>query len=1151
MASYCIKCNRRIAEGVKEWDIDAQSIPLRGRSMRTLIQKWMLYTWVLAGVATLMAAGQTTDRAQLVIQAGHINAVYSAVFSQEGRFVLTGGSDGTARLWDTGTGREIRVFRSTHLSYLRAVTFVPGSSLIVTSGSDNIARLWDSSSGREVRKFEGHAQSIVAVAVSQDGHFLLTGSKDMTTRLWSVETGREIRRFPAEGEVNTVSFSPDGRLAAVGAQKGGAVLWDLESGRELDRLQPWKEFTEIVSVSFANNGNYLVCASSKEVVTWERTTKRFIHKFAVDEEQTPIRAVALSTDGTLLLIGDMKFVSLWDVASGRVVQRFLGHTKQILSVAFSPDGSKALTASDDATVKLWDTRTGQLIHDLKGQVDGVSSVSFSPDGHSLLVGSWDNTAVIWNLANGKEVQRFVGHTEPVFSSIFSRDGRMVVTGSRDKTCRLWDVSTGKEIRKFTGHTDAIWSVAISPDGKRIFTGSDDKTVRLWNASTGLEIRRFASSESIGAIALSADGRTMAVADTYGYKVELWSPVSSRSPKKLEVKRGFLYYVGLSGKGNMVLMGDDNDAAVLRNAKSGQIVRSFRETQSWIASAALSLDNRWLLTGDDQGETQLWDVATGTLLRRLAGNQGRVDSVAFSPDASLIVTGGQDGTTILWNRSSGAALATIATSPTGSWVVVDAEGQFDTNDLDGSELLAWVANDDPMRALPLEIFMHDYYTPGLLNIMMKGDEGKLPKIRSIAEIDNRVQPDVSIVSVVSSSDMPERVDVMVHASSRFEVDKKQASGLQDLRLFRDGQMVGSAWVEAEEINALGQVEQKHVYGGYIRGLLKDGDYTFHDVLLKSDRKETTFTAYAFNSERIKSATTTFAYKPNVLSAKAAVSPRAFLFEIGVNHYTAEGCELNYAVGDAESMSAALTKRLRAQGYIVEPIKVESAVGANELAASKSIIREQLARIAAQATPDDVFFMSYSGHGYSSTGGEFYILPSDIQGSCREVDDRLLNTAISASELAEWLRPIDAGEMTLILDACFSAESVESGEFKPGPFGSRGLGQLAYDKRMRVLAASQSTEVAHEYEYLQEGLLTYVLTHDGLDKGEADWKPVDKKITLGEWLSYAADAVPKFRPNVAKSAVAKSVEIKSEFNSTKTSVQVPVLFDFSKMDTLTLQ
>jgi hypothetical protein len=500
------------------------------------------------------------------------------------------------------------------------------------------------------------------------------------------------------------------------------------------------------------------------------------------------------------------------------------------------------------------------------------------------------------------------------------------------------------------------------------------------------------------------------------------------------------------------------------------------------------------------------------------------------------------------------------------MVVDPEGRFDTNELDGGAPLAWVISSDPTRALAPEIFMRDYYAPGLLADIMKGQQDKLPKLPSIGEITNRVQPDVTIVRISPSAKMPGRVDVLVHAASHVEekldVSGKpqtdangnlimQASGLQDLRLFRDGQMVGSGWVDVDTPYPQGSNEHKRVTGGYVEGPLRDGGYMFHDVMLNSGARKVAFTAYAFNSERIKSATATLDYVPKVIVPKMAVKPRAFLLQIGVNHYAASRCELSYSVNDAEKMSVALAQRLNARGYDVHPVKLESAEGGNVLAAGKAEIQKQLTAIAAQATPDDVFFMSFSGHGYSAPDGEFYILPSDIQGSCREVDDALLKSAISADELAEWMRPIDAGEMTLILDACFSAESVQAGDFKPGPLGSRGLGQLAYDKRMCVLAASQSDEVAHEYDYLQEGLLTYVLTHDGLEEGKADWRPVDKKIMTGEWLAYAANAVPKFVPDQSKGVDSKAAGDRFRNGATNETFQIPALFDFSKTDALQLQ
>ena len=269
---------------------------------------------------------------------------------------------------------------------------------------------------------------------------------------------------------------------------------------------------------------------------------------------------------------------------------------------------------------------------------------------------------------------------------------------------------------------------------------------------------------------------------------------------------------------------------------------------------------------------------------------------------------------------------------------------------------------------------------------------------------------------------------------------------------------------------------------------------------------------------------------------------------MNQYQATGCDLHGSINDAEGLSKLLTERLKARGLEVRPTLLISTDTVND--ATKEKIREALAQISAEAAPDDVLFFSFSGHGYSNQLGQFYLLPADVRGSCTGVNEEMLRTAVSADELAEWLRPIDAGDMTFILDACDSASSVESHDFKPGPMGSAGLGQLAYDKRMRILAASQPNQAARESAALGKGLLTYSLTDLGLVEGEADWKPKDGRITVGEWLGFAADEVPKIVESGAVKSPRGLILVGSQRKSVP-STQTPALFDFSKQDTFVLQ
>jgi uncharacterized caspase-like protein len=352
---------------------------------------------------------------------------------------------------------------------------------------------------------------------------------------------------------------------------------------------------------------------------------------------------------------------------------------------------------------------------------------------------------------------------------------------------------------------------------------------------------------------------------------------------------------------------------------------------------------------------------------------------------------------------------------------------------------------------------------------------------------------------------------------------RSSGAQDLRIFRDGQLVK-----------------------FQEGPLKDGEYVFDGIRLPS-AESVEFTAYAFNSDRVKSETAHAAFKR--AGVRAAPQPKTFVINIGVNRNRAAGCDLQYAVSDATNLGDALQNRLPS-------VQRELLVSADEAhldGASKDSIRTALAAFARQATPDDIFVLSYSGHGYTDEEGRFYLFPSDLKGSCANVDAELKTSAISSDELTEWVRPIDAGEMVMILDACYSAASVESGNFKPGPMGSHGLGQLAYDKRIRILAASQSTQAAAETPWLGMGLLSFALTKDGLEGGEADWQPKDGKIWLREWLAYGVERVPQLYEALRQGKTeefrnaARGVKVTARAKDYQNkSLQTPALFDFRRDD-----
>jgi WD40 repeat protein len=208
-----------------------------------------------------------TGHAELKLEGEHTAYVNSAVFSPDGEFILTAGDDGLVVLWESHTGKSVRRYEG-HKGRVRAAIFSPNGRQILTASSDKTARLWEVESGRESTRFEGHTWGVVSVAFASDGGRIITGSEDNTARIWNVADGKVL--LTLEGHtagVTSVAFLADGKRVLTGSQDNSAKLWDVDPINTRDKTTATEILTlkghsqEVTTVNVSHNGRYVITGS--------------------------------------------------------------------------------------------------------------------------------------------------------------------------------------------------------------------------------------------------------------------------------------------------------------------------------------------------------------------------------------------------------------------------------------------------------------------------------------------------------------------------------------------------------------------------------------------------------------------------------------------------------------------------------------------------------------------------------------------------------------------------------------------------------------------------------------------------------------------------------------------------------------------------
>ena len=1113
--------------------------------------------------------------------------------------------------WEVSTGTPLGVYTNARLATAQDVLLFDGGNRALVcghsqctleeprAGSDSIVRQIGAGGPDRFLRQVSLAPDNLSVA-------LMSNVEEQELRSTQIEwvrldgNGRWTYRIPANtGVVHSVSALGDSRVVVSMSDATGPLLLFLD-GRDA-RAQRGPLFESVFAVdndrlaAFRDDRGELHILSSHDYSVLHRFTSEHPPTSVSPARRWLFNRLAISDDGRWVAFGSAAYdTRVWDTTTGEVRALLTSNPTPPRRVEFDST-SQLLLVSGYATSSLWDLREGRIVRqlnhhsediDLSGGVFatlvGDTVVYLSPRTGAAKASTLESWSARYgsrtisadaHYTGGIQGGRRMDGTYLIAAGVYS-DSRSSflsdVYATEVKLLRIDDSGLPMKIPPSDWWTmgPLTWNLHDHSGIVLVDLGSDG--LAAFNSSTGERIWARddllgTSGTKIGRIMLNSDATSAVIRiasdhDWLGGSVFILDAATGATRLVLPeawnivpVVHDNVVHALLRADGANIQILSTDDGSIEYDVRGSELFPQF--------AIANRTGDLFLIAGAE--ETILFDTNSSEYDTVTLGVSTK-HQVTFSPNGRFLGSVEADGTVGIWEVHAGPLrideVARLITFADGDWAVVASDGRYDASSSADLETLSWVMSDAPTKPLPLAIFFGEYYEPQLLVRLLSGEI--FEKIESVADID-RAQPRVEIMGVTPSVDGSVNVSV--------EVTKSGARGVGAIKLFRDGQIVGlRRCTETSDVymGSFCQVDFDDISLPTVAGF-----QTSDSAIEEAERRtKVEFSAYAFNSDGVKSETHRFIYPRTDEDLRPR---RAFVIVVGINAYSNPSWNLQYAAADARAMGDIVARGLRSSGafknvHVVPLItEIDSATGEMVGSAARDDLLAVLNGLAGKAgdedrvrsitggalvpkaTPDDVVFIGFSGHGLAGDDGVFHLFMSDIgDGIERVVDKEVLSKTLRSDMLEQHLRSVDAVEMVMVIDSCNAAAIVEGKGFKPGPMGSRGLGQLAYDKAMMILAGSHAEGDALEHGGAKHGLLSLVTVREGLESGKADRFPEDGFIDFSEMLSYGEERVPLLYKEIYGSdrgALVPEIELFMELRgvgSSRPAPQRPRLFDFAQ-------
>lgn len=728
----------------------------------------------------------------------------------------------------------------------------------------------------------------------------------------------------------------------------------------------------------------------------------------------------------------------------------------------------------------------------EGSDGEMSDFAISKDQRYIVVAHENKVIRLYDGSSGKFIKRISGfHFDPEEITI-TPDNERIITVGLDNKLAVIDLKSG-EIKKTITLKNKLRCLEIELKGKVAVVGDNKGFINFIDLHQGILINEIASgAPQVNSLAFSPDYKYLAAGTgvAVGYMIKknpilIFDFSAQKLLKKLQGLEGATTAMRYSYDGTILYTGHKSNSRTLAkwDLSTGQntIINSVFNMISLGGFTSLDIDkhNNILVTTTDDRAIHIYDLQTNEIISnqfatkiRLARKLDHFPRNVFGVNEgkNFIIGGFNKSLLYIYNAEKKGVSGYIHLY-NDDWAVISSDGRMDGS-LNAIKNLSWSAG---LANIPLENTFDVNFTPRLFSELIAQEKVKtefqveqaareIPVIK-VRSIDGKPFTPSSNTAAIKSAKKNINIQLAV---------EKNAQLVEEIRLYQNSKLVNT-------INA------------------KDGLPTNLSVpvnLTDAFGQENYFYVTAKNKLGFDSEKTNFII---TYEGKTEEKPVLYLFTVGVNEYRNPKYNLNFAVADATGFEEEVKKT---SVNLFDKIIVTSLRNSK---VTKAAVINAIKEVQLKAKEQDMFMFYYAGHGVMSdaTKGEsqFYLVPYDITQLYGR-NDMLAEKGISAGELKELSKTINAQKQVFILDACQSSGALESVAVR-GAAEEKALAQLARSTGTFWITATGTQQFATEFAELGHGVFTYSLM-EGL-QGKAD--NGDKRITIKELSAYIENRVPE--------------------------------------------